>query len=199
MGVIEIRESAAELTQRQRWSHYFVLIYAAVMFIIALNVRDSILTATVPYSDVQAGIRALYPQNWLLDTEGAYVFRLRDMSRTGFKTTIEVDVLPVTINTSARNLLDSLILTRSQTASGFTVLSREQRELRGEIPATAMTYTFVQSEVDPFLESLPVVVEGIDVLTIQRGQAIVITFLSDARTFDQDLAIFERFLNDLEF
>jgi hypothetical protein len=199
MSVIEIVGRRDEITQRQRWSHYFVLIYGVIALLIGVNLRDSALNATVPYANSQVGIRAYYPQNWLLDSDGPYVFRVRDMSQRGFKTTIQLDVQPVAINTTARNLLDQLILSRAQTLSAYSVLAREPYILPDEREATAMTYTFVESETNPFLESLPIVVEGLDIITIQRGQAIIMTFLSDASTYESNLPTFERFVNDLEF
>lgn len=199
MTIIEVAPRPTGLTARQRWSHYFVLIYAAFGVFIGLNLRAAALTATVPYVNSEAGIRAYYPQNWLLDTSGNYVFRVRDMTRTGFKTTIQVDVQPVTINTTARNLLDSLTLNRARTLSAYNVLSTDPYTLSNDRQATAMTYVFVASETNPFLESLPQTVEGLDVITIQSGQAIIVTFLSDVNTYEENLPIFERFLNDLEF
>jgi hypothetical protein len=199
MTIIEVTSRPTGLTARQRWSHYFALIYAAVAIFVGLNLRASALNATVPYSSSEAGIRAYYPQNWLLDTAGNYVFRVRDMTQMGFKTTIQVDVQPVTINTTARNLLDSLTLNRARTLSAYSVLAIDPYMLPRERQATAMTYVFVASETNPFLESLPQTVEGLDVITIQSGQAIIVTFLSDADSYEENLPIFERFLNDLEF
>lgn len=201
MTIMEVVERREELTQRQRWGHYFVLIYAGLAIFVGVQLRDSALYATVPYVNTQVGIRAFYPQNWLIDTTGDYVFRVRDMTQTGYKTTIEVDVLPVTPNTTARNLFDNLILNRSQILAEFTTLSRgEPYILPDEREATAMSYVFVgDSGGGVFLESVPVVVEGLDILTFEGDQAIMITFLSDADDFDENLAIFESFLNDFEF
>jgi hypothetical protein len=201
MTVVEVVEQSAELSQRQRWSHYFVLIYAAVAIFVGLQLRDAALYATIPYVNTQVGIRAFYPQNWLIDTAGDYVFRVRDMTQTGYKTTIEVNVIPVTPNTTARNLFDNLILNRSQTLASFTTLSRgEPYLLPDEREATAMSYVFVgDTGGGVFLESVPVVVEGIDILAFEGDQAMIITFLADANDFDEKVAIFESFLNDFEF
>ena len=199
MTVIEISRPAEELSQRERWSHYFVFIYAAIAVFIGLQLRSSTLDATVLYTNPQAGIRALYPQRWLIDSAGDYVFRVRDVTQLGFKTAMQVDVQPVSINTSARNLLDTLSLNRMQTLSSYDVLENVPYTLPNEQEATAMRYVYVEGSNNPFLESIPTVVEGMDILTIRRGQAIIITFLSDSRTFDENFPIFERFLNDLEF
>ncbi|MCC6801321.1 MAG: hypothetical protein IT319_00450 [Anaerolineae bacterium] len=200
MAVIEIgAPQREELTQRQRWSHYFVFIYAALAIFIGYNLRVVTLNATVPYVNSEVGIRAAYPQRWLIDTGGSYIFRVRDLAQLGFKTSIQVDVQPVSLNTSARNLLDALSLSRVSTLSGYRVLSRQPYTLPDEQEATSMVYVYVSTDDNPFLETVPTVVEGMDILTIRRGQAIIVTFLSDADTFDENLPTFERFLDDLEF
>lgn len=199
MTIIEIGRDSQEISQRQRWSHYFVFIYAALALFIGFNLRSATLDATVLYTNSQVGIRALYPQRWLIETGSGYVFRVRDVTQLGFKTTMQVDVQPVTINTSARNLLDTLTLNRMQTLSRYSVITTQPYTLPNEQEATAMRYVYVEGADNPFLESIPVVVEGLDILAIRRGQAIIITFLSDSRTFDANFPIFQRFLDDLEF
>lgn len=200
MAFVEIGARREELSQRQRWSHYFALIFGAAAFVIGINLRDSILNASTLYTNSQAGITAEYPANWLIDSSpGNYVFRVRDPSQIGFKTTFQVMVSPVSPSATARNVLDALSLNRAPTLAAYNVLAVEPFVLPDETPATAMTYTFVATEANPFLESVPVVVEGLDILTIKRGQAIVISFLSDSRTYEQNYVIFERFLQNLKF
>ncbi len=199
MAVVEITSQRDELSLRQRWSDYIVLFLGLFSLFIGMNLRDGVLNATVVYSNNQAGIRAEYPENWLIDEQGNYIFRVRDVTQVGFKTTIQVAARPVSAITSTRNLIDALTLSRSQTLSSYTVFAIEPYVLPDEIEATAVTYTFVAAESDPFLQSIPVVVEGLDILTISRGQAIIITFLSDARTYDQNYPRFQQFLSSLEF
>ena len=199
MTVVELVQGRPIITQRQRWGHYLVLIFGVIGLAIGLNLRNTVLNASAFYTDSRAGVSALYPQNWLLDTDGDYVFRVRDVIESGFKTTIQVSVHPVGAATESRNILDSLTLNRSQTLAAYEVLSREPFVLPDETMATSMTYTYVAAETNPFLQSIPQVILGIDVLTIKRGQAIIITFLTDAEQFDEKQAIFNQFLSNLEF
>jgi hypothetical protein len=198
MTLIEIRPESSELTLRQRWSHYFTLIYGALALLIGINLRDSTINATRLYDDIQAGIRAAYPQNWVIDTDGDYIFRVRDMAQVGFKTTIQVEIRPVSLSTTTRNLIDLLTLDRSQTLAAYTVLSTSPYTLN-EREAVALQYTFVSSGDNPFLQSLPIVVEGLDILINRGGQTLIVSFLSDANRYEQNLPTFERFLADLEF
>jgi hypothetical protein len=198
MSLIEIVESSDSQTFRQRWSHYLVLIFGGVGLVIAINLRDGSLNATTRYVNAQAGISAEYPQNWLLDEAGDYVFRVRDVSHVGYNTTIQVAARPVSGITTIRNVLDALTLGRSQML-GYTVLSEEEYMLPDESTGIAMSYTFVATDPNPFLQGVPIVVEGQDILTIRRDQAIVISFVCDSTTFEQNIPIFTQFISRLEF
>jgi hypothetical protein len=182
-----------------RWNHYLVLLFGVVGFFIGINLRDSALYATTLYINPQAGIRVRYPENWLLDESGDYVFRVRNVAQPGFKTTIQLAAIPVNPNSSPRTVFDALTLNRAQVLASYNVLSELPFLLPNEVRATAMLYTFVYSDPNPFLQSIPVVVIGLDVLTIQRGQAIIITFLSASDDYDDNYRIFENFLSNLEF
>lgn len=199
MSVFEGLNVPDELSYRQRWSHYFALLFGALAVFIGVNLRDSALYATKVYTNSQAGIRAEYPDNWLIDEGGNYVFRVRDVAQVGFKTTIQVAARPISSATTERNLVDALTLSRSQTLASYAAFGTRPYLLPNEVQATAVTYTYVASESNPFLESIPVVVEGLDILAISRGQAIIITFLSDSRTYTANYSRFAQFLVSLEF
>src|SRR5215213_1918283 len=100
----------ASESPRQRWAHVVTLVIGVIVFVIGLNVRNTALTATTVYENLQAGILAYYPRGWLLDTQGEeeYVFRVRDMTRSGFKTTIQISVQPVSDETTSRSIADRL-------------------------------------------------------------------------------------------
>ncbi len=199
MGFVEITGREQVLIRQQRLGHFLTILLIVLGLLYSLNLRTGVVSSTVPYTDLQAGISVNYPANWLLDTSGDYVFRVRDMSRTGFKTTLQVTLRPVGPDMTERNVLDSLNITRPISLSTYDIQSVEQIMLTSETPATLMRYTYVDTETNPFLESFPIVVAGEDILTLSGGQAIIITFRADARTFDQDRAIFLQFLRTLEF
>lgn len=199
MRSFESTFSSSELSFRQRWNHYLALGFALLMLYVGTNLRDNALFATNLYTNAAAGIAARYPQNWLIDGDGDYIFRVRDMDQIGFKTTIQVAVRPVGNGTSARSIQDALNLNRSQTLAAYDTLTSEPFTLPDETEAVSMSYIYADTANTPFLQSVPVVVEGIDILTLKRGQAIIVTFLSDARSFAQNYPVFERFINSLEF
>jgi hypothetical protein len=198
MRLIEITGGKAD-NPRQRWANVLALALAIAMFLYGVNLRQTTLDATVLYSNIRAGISALYPRNWLLDTRGDYVFRVRDMSRVGFKTTIQISVQPVSADMEARNVADHLALTRARTFTDYTVLSVEPYALGEDTNARAVAYTYVSRETSPFLQGIPDVVVGLDILTLTRGQAIIITYRAEASVYDRELSRFQQFLKTLEF
>ncbi len=200
MTIVEIGASSSELTFRQRWSHYFALIFTVIGFGIGLNLRESTLSAVTTYANPQAGIVAAYPRGWLLDESSAdYIFRVRDMTANGFSTTLQVAAQPVSAATSARNIFDSLTLSRAQVLAAYNVISEDIFQLPDGTDTSSMTYSYVNTQVNPFLQNIPVVVQGIDILVIARGQAIIISFLEESSRFAENLIVLERFLRRLEF
>lgn len=200
MGIVVEQGGVSAPSQRQRWSHIFTIAFAVLALFLALQFKNAAETATVIYSDPVVGMTVQYPQNWLLDTSGDSVLKVSDESADGFKTSIEVRVLPLGVGLAERNLVDNLILSRSQALASFDALERESITLgEDQRPATSMVFTYVASESNPFLESLPIVVEGMDVITTQRGQALIVTFLSDATRYEENFPVFQRFLDEMDF
>jgi hypothetical protein len=200
MSFLEVSLSnSTQLTQRQRWSMYLSYISIAVCLYIGFSLRDNSLNRTTVYTNIEAGITAQYPARWLLDETGDYVLRVRDMSNRGFKTVMQVSTLPVTADIVERNLLDRLSLSRSQTFIDYNILGYIDYILPDETDAIAMSYSFVSRDASPFLEGVSSVVVGLDILTIQRGQALIITFRADSNTYEQEIPTFEHFIQDLNF
>jgi hypothetical protein len=201
MRVLFKRLNEASESPRQRWAHVVTIIFAMVIFTIGLNIRNSALTATSVYENIQAGILAYYPRNWLLDTEGAdeYVFRVRDMTRTGFKTTIQISVQPFSSTTTARSIADRLAFSRARTYTDYNVLSTEDYAFSSDLTAQAVSYTYTTRETSAFLQGIPDVVRGQDLLTISRGQALIITFRAEATVYESEYRRFSQFLRQLSF
>jgi hypothetical protein len=188
------------LTPAQRLANLVTLSFIMASLFIGFNIREGALNATTQYVNNRIGISAQYPQNWLRDENGEdFIFRVRDVAAVGFATTLQINVVPISPNTRVRNIRDLLTLRRAQSLAAYDVINETNVQLDSDTPATRVTYTYVTTDLDPFLQSIPVAVEGVDIIAIKRDQVIVITFLSDAALFEQNLMIFERFLASLEF
>ncbi|MEL7433117.1 MAG: hypothetical protein AAFN11_04145 [Chloroflexota bacterium] len=199
MEVIEIISESEGLTLRQRWANVFTIMVCVLLMLLGLNLRNQAASATTAYASQEFGIAAQYPQNWLIDTSGEYVFRVRDMSRTGYKTAFIVTVQPIGPDAQERNLADRLSLDRITSLTDYRVQPLEPYVFPDGRTGQALNYTYVASAASPFLEAIPTVVRGRDIVTISGGQAIVITFRADVENFDAELSRFEQFLRQMEF
>jgi hypothetical protein len=182
-----------------RFAHVLSIAIIILTGLYGLNIRQGILYATQRYNNVQVGISLDYPAQWLIDNDGNYVLRIRDMQRIGYKTTIQISLLPAGTNVAARNILDSLNISRPRVLSTYDVQFIEPYTLPNGTSGTIMRYTFVDTETNKFLQTVPVVVIGQDILIRRGDQALVISFHGDANTFDDDVELFNRMLSSLEF
>ncbi len=193
------RSPAVQITPRQRWSIAFSYMLIVIGLVLGVNQRDRLLNQTSVYSNNSVGITASYPARWLLDESEESVFRIRDMSHLGFKTTIELRSLPVGADSAERNLLDHLSLQRSQVFIDYSVLGYDSYRLPDDSQAISMSYTFVSREASPFLEGASAIVNGLDILVIRRGQAFVVSFRAESSIYQRELETFRRFIDKLEF
>lgn len=193
------RSPAIQMSPRQRWSIAFAYLLIILGLALGVNQRDSTLNLASEYSNLEAGISAKYPARWLLEESGAYIFRVRDMAHRGFNTVIEVSAAPVGSDTSERNILDQLTLQRAQVLTDYAVLAYDEFRLADDSPAISMSYSFVSRDSNPFLEGVSSIVYGLDILTIRRGQALIIAFRADADIYLRELETLRWFVQNLEF
>jgi hypothetical protein len=186
------------LNRNQRWNSYLVLAMAVAVLLLGIAVRDADLNAAVPYEDLEAGVRARVPRNWLLTTGGEdFVMRAEDPEAVPFKTMLQVSVLPVGTDASPDVVLNLLTIQRSVRLANYVHISRVDETLRGD-PAKRMTYAYTDFERNPALQSIPVVVQGVDVVVLRRGQAVIVTYREERGKFDQNLYRFENLLDTVE-
>lgn len=196
-GFIEIDEEAP-LNFNQRWNSYLALVAAAVALFLGLTLRSAALNATVEFEDLDAGVRAQVPDGWLVDAKSDdYVFRAVDPNALPFKTTLQVSVLVIGPDATPDIVLDLLTMQRSTRFATYTELSRQDETLRGD-PAKRMFYAYTNFERNPFLQSLPIEVKGMDVVVLQRGQAVIITYREASESFEDNRYRFENLLGTVE-
>ena len=194
---IEIRDSIA-LNFTQRWNTYLALAFAALALVIGLTLKNNTLNATQKFEDLEAGVRAQVPANWLVDTGGDdYVFRAQNPHALPFKTILQVSVLTVGDDATPNIILDLLNMNRAPRYSTYSEITRSDDTLRGD-PAKRMEYAYTQFERNPFLATEPLVVKGVDLVVLRRGQAVIITYREERSAFDANLYRFENLLSTVE-
>jgi hypothetical protein len=195
--ILDIQERPG-LTFTQRWNSYLALAMAAAVLFVGITLRDDTLNATQTLENLEAGVRAQVPRGWLLDTQSSeYVFRAEDPDALPFKTVLQVSVLPVGPDATPNLVLDILNMQRAPRYSTYREISRADETLRGE-PAKRLIYAYTQDERNPFQATVPLVVQGVDVVVLRRGQAVIITYREERSAFDDHLYRFENLLRTVE-
>jgi len=199
MTYIELDESQRGLSRSQVLNTLFAIVTALGMMAFGLSARSSALNATLPFVDAESGVRARLPAGWLLTTDDpAFVVQAQDPSAIPFKTVLRISLLPVGEATTPRNVVDNLTLERAGRLANYRVLSVDPFSF-GEDPAIELNYAYVQDEINPFVNAVPLVVQGRDVVIIREGGALIATYLEERSRFAANEAIFEVFLASLEF
>lgn len=193
------RSAAVQIAPRQRWSIALSYLLIIAGLLIGLNQRDRALNRSSEYSNFEAGITARYPARWLLDESPDTIFRARDMSLPGFKTEIQLSSLPIGADSAERNIFDRLSMRRAQVLIDYSVLGYGSYTLADDSQALTMAYSYVARDASPFLAGSPAIVRGLDILTLRRGQALVISFRADTAVYDEELGTLSRFMETLQF
>lgn len=188
-----------QATTRQFWSGMLALAVTLLALLGGLALRARVRADLVRYEDPVAGIAAMRPTTWLVDSQGDYVFRVQDPAARSFKTTLQVAVMTIGPDATGRNVLDILTMNRSSMLSGYSVLAVNDPVATPHGPAAEMRYAYVELDPNPFLTTLPTVVMGVDVVYRKGDQAIIATYLASTDSFDGQYFRFEQFLRSLEF
>lgn len=178
----------------------FAIVTAIGMLALGLLMRSNTLGASILFRDQTNGIRAQLPAQWLLDDNGgtSYIFRAEDPNGQPFKTLIQVSIRTVGPDANPQNVVDALNVIGPSRLSNYGVLSTEPSRL-GEDEAIEITYYYVQTELNPFVQAVPIVVQGVDLVVTRGNQAIIFTYRDSRDVFEQHRFYFENFLATVEY
>ena len=113
---------------------------------------------------------------------------------------MQVSLLPIGQDVrSPLDVLNPLNITRAGSLTAYRTLTITPITLGKNTAATQMTYAYAYTEVNPTLQTLPIVVQAVDVVVLRSSQAVIITFASDSNTYQQNLHYFNDFLRTLQF
>ncbi len=191
------------LNFRQRWASYLTLVVAVVALAGGALLRNRVVSSTDIRPKQDDGIQARYPSGWLLQ-EGVkgkddFVFRIQDPVAVPFKTTLQVALMPVGPNARPSDVLYALNISRAASLPLYQTLEIVDTVLPDGAEGTQMSYAYAAREINPFLQTVPIIVRALDLLEIRGNQAIIITYKADAESFDRDRHFFDSFLRALEY
>jgi len=185
------------IRRRDRWADWAVVALVAVALILGLVLREATLFRTAPFT-TRAGLAGSYPAEWVQETGDDPLLRARNARGGEFDTTLELRSRPLANDAEPALVLDALKLERAGQVIAYRTLDTDQ-VLIGDRTATRRTFTYVHDDRNPYVDRLPVVVQGIDLALRGDGRIVVVTFLADAKDFDDHYRYFRDFAESLEF
>lgn len=191
------QRSGSRSSRNDRFGALLVLLVTAAALTLGLLLKQRTSNQVWTYVNREAGIETIYPAGWLTDERGSYVVRVRDPKARPFKTQFLINIFPAGGQTSVRNVLDSLTLQRAADLPAYRVLNVQ--EIDAGVILTEMNFAYVDADPNPYIQRLPVVVLGRDIVIIDGNRAIVITYMADEASFDENLPAFQRFLVNLRY
>ncbi|GAB4478456.1 MAG: hypothetical protein Kow00124_22910 [Anaerolineae bacterium] len=191
-------DGAPDITRADRFSSILVVVVAVGAVLLGLFLRQQASNEQWTFVSREAGIEAMYPAGWITARGGGYVARISNPIARPYKTQYIISVVPFSPQSSVRNVLDNLTIQRSNDLSAYRVLSIDEVNLGGAA-LTEMSFAFVDADPNPFIQRLPVVVQGRDVVIVDGNRAIIVTFMSEQSRFEENLPDFQRFLSSLRY
>jgi hypothetical protein len=187
------------VTRRDRYADWAVVAVVAIALVLGLVLREVTLSRTTPFDLEEAGVAGRCPAAWVRETGDDPLLRASDPRGGAFDPTLEVRSRPLAADADPILVLDALTLERAGRTDAYETLDTSQ-VLAGSEAATSRAFAYVYVDRNPYVDRLPVVVQGQDVaLRDGTGRVVIVTLLAGAEDFDANLRHLSALVESLEF
>jgi len=187
-------------TRAQRhdlWVTWMVVGLFVVALLLGWAVRTAAEGRTVSYE--AGGLRLRYPAGWVRANAQPPILLQAEKWVAPFRNTLTLQVRPLPQG-AARPfgaIQQALALERARTWMAYRVLGTEEAANIGRRTGSHVTFAYVETNANPFVETIPVVMRGEEYL-LQVGDQVQIVTLTAAEDnyvrAQKDLRAFVRFL-----
>lgn len=168
------------LAQRHdRWVDLIVIALVVVALALGWVVKTVAEGRTVAVE--VSGLHLRYPAGWLrLDAQPPVLLQVQDGLARGLATTLTLQRRPLPTGAAQPLALiqQSLALERGSQWAAYRVLQLQDSVSVGGRKGMRITFAYVETNPDPFLVTVPVVMRGDDLLFVQDDQAYIFTLTS---------------------
>ena len=179
--------------RRDRWVSWIVIALFVLALLLGWVVKAVAESRSTTYSEGTFQVR--YPEGWLrLEPEAPAIFQAADKP-SGARTALTVEKRPLAPNTNRPLgvVLQALAMERGSNWMAYRVLETEEGVVIGGWEATHVSFAYVETNPNPFMETTPVVMRGEDYLIPAGDQAYIFTVTAPESNYDQA----QRYLKDL--
>jgi len=189
-------------TRRDRLADWLVIGVVAVALLLGWGVKTWAVAGTESFTRPEAGLTLNYPSGWLMGSAEDYAFKVRDPNSGPFKTTYQVmaDELDPARPVSLVDAVNASSLSRARKLTAFRLLDIETVGEEDQSPSAIWSrYVYVEEKPDPFRESLPAVVLGLDYTAVKGEYLYTFTLVASEANFDEAEEGFRAFVGDAGF
>lgn len=203
-------------TRRDRWADWLVIGIVVVALLLGWAVKAWAEGSAGSFTDPETGLTLRYPVGWLTGSAEDYVFKARDPHSGPFKITYQVtaDKLDPARPMSLLDAVNATTLGRARQLTAFRLLDIESVDEEGQplladidaeggeykAPSAIWSrYVYIEEKPDPFAESLPAVVLGLDYTTVKGEYLYTFTLRASEADFDRAEKDFRAFIQDAGF
>ena len=186
-------------SRRDRWADWLVVGVVIVALLVGWAVKAWTVSGTESFLDPETGLALNYPAGWLMGSAEDYVFRARDPQSGPFKITYQVTAgkLDPARPVSLVDAVNATSVSRARKLTAFRLLDIETVGEEGQSPSAIWSsYVYVEKKPDPFRESLPVVVLGLDYTAVKGEYLYTFTLLASEADLNEAEKNFKAFIQD---
>jgi len=187
--VADIRTQAQ---RRDRWVSWVVIALFLVALLLGWVVKGLAESRYVTYD--QGGIKTRYPEGWVkLQAEPPALLQVADQV-AGTRTTLTLEQRPLPTNASRplSALQQALTLERGSSLMAYRILETQESVSIGGRTAMHVTFAYVDTNPNPFMETTPVVMRCEDYLIADGDKVYVFTLTAPETNYAQG----QRYLKD---
>jgi len=189
-------------TQRDRWADWLVVGIVAVALLLGWATKSWAEGSTEQFTDPETGLSLNYPTGWLTSCGKDCLFQARDPQSGPFKLTYRVtaDKLDPAHPVSLVDAVNVTSVNQARKLTAFRLLDIETVSEEGQPPSAIWArYVYVDEKPDPFRESLPAVVLGLDYTAVKGEHLYTFTLLASETDFEEAEKDFKAFIKDAGF
>lgn len=193
-----VADTRAKVQRRDRWVSWIVIALFVAALLLGWVIKAVAENRYVSYSDGTIQVR--YPEGWIkLQTESPVIFQAADKP-SGARTalTIEKRPLPTSAARPLSLVRQTLTMERGSSWMAYRVLETEEEVAIAGWTATHVSFAYVETNPDPFKETVPVVMRGADYLVRDGDHVLVFTVAAPESDYAQAQQYLEDFVRSFQ-
>lgn len=180
-----VADIRAQAQRRDRWVSWIVIAVFVIALLLGWVVKAVAENRYVAYSD--SAIHVRYPEGWIkLKAEAPAIFQVADKP-TGVRTAMAIEQrpLPPGAERPLALVIQTVTMERGTNWMAYRVLETEEGVAIGGQTATHVSFAYVDTNPNPFMETTPVVMRGEDYLIPSGDQVHIFTVTAPESSYAQ--------------